>query len=226
MNNPDPEESKKAAGEKAAEYVRDGMIVGLGTGSTVRYFIEKLADRIKTQGLDITAIPSSNASEKLARSLGITLTTLAEHPGIDLDVDGADEVDPSFNLIKGGGGAHTREKIIASASKEFIVIVDSSKMVPRLGNFPVPVEVLFYSEKYAWDEIVSLGGLPRRRAGFVTDSGNIILDCRFNIIDPLKLETDLKCIPGVVEDGVFARRRPEKVIVADGGNVKILERVL
>ncbi len=226
MNNPDAEKSKKAAGEKAADYVRDGMILGLGTGSTVRYFIEKLASRIKAQQLDITAIPTSAASEKLARSLGITLTTVGEHPQIDLDVDGADEVDPQFNLIKGGGGAHTREKIIASASKEFIVIVDKSKMVSRLGNFPVPVEVLSFSEKYVWNEIVSLGGLPRRREGFLTDSGNIVLDCRFNVIDPEKLETDLKCIPGVVEDGVFAKRRPEKVIVADGRNVKILERVL
>ena len=224
MNDNYLEESKKAAGEKAADYVKNGMILGLGTGSTVRYFIEKLAAQIKTQNLDITAIPTSKASEKLARSLGITLTTLDEHPQIDLDVDGADVVDPNFNLIKGGGGAHTREKIIASASKEFIVIVDKSKMVPRLGNFPVPVEVLSFSEKYVRNEIIALGGLPRRREGFVTDSGNLILDCRFNIINPGKLETDLKCIPGVVEDGIFAKRRPEKVIVADERCVKILEQ--
>ena len=225
MNNTDAEASKKAAGEKAVSYVRNGMILGLGTGSTVRYFIEKLAAQIKEQGMDITAVPTSVASEKLAGSLGIKLSSVNEHPKMDLDVDGADEVDPKFNLIKGGGGAHTREKIIASASKEFIVIVDRSKMVSRLGNFPVPVEVLPFSEKYVWGKIVAMGGLPRRRAGFVTDSDNIILDCRFNIIDPEKLETDLKCIPGVVEDGVFAKRRPEKVIVADGNNVKILERV-
>ena len=215
MNNTDAEASKKAAGEKAVGYVRDGMILGLGTGSTVRYFIEKLAAQIKEQGMDITAIPTSVASEKLANGQGIKLSTVNEHPKMDLDVDGADEVDPKFNLIKGGGGAHTREKIIASASKEFIVIVDRSKMVSRLGNFPVPVEVLPFSEKYVLGEIVAMGGLPHRRAGFVTDSGNIILDCRFNVIDPEKLETDLKCIPGVVEDGVFAKRRPEKVIVAD-----------
>lgn len=225
MNDFDPEASKKAAGEKAADYVRDGMILGLGTGSTVRYFIEKLAADIKEKELDITAIPTSNASEKLARSLGIKLSNVNEHPRIDLDVDGADEVDPKYNLIKGGGGAHTREKIIASASKEFIVIVDRSKLVARLGNFPLPIEVLPFSEKYVWNEISSLGAIPRRREGFVTDSGNIILDCRFNIINPEKLETDLKCIPGVVEDGVFAKRKPEKVIVADGKNVKILERV-
>ncbi|MFZ2456956.1 MAG: ribose-5-phosphate isomerase RpiA [Candidatus Altiarchaeia archaeon] len=225
MNGTDAEASKKAAGEKAVSYVKDGMILGLGTGSTVRFFIEKLAAQIKEQSLDITTVPTSVASEKLAGSLGIRLSNVNEHPKMDLDVDGADEVDPKFNLIKGGGGAHTREKIIASASKEFIVIVDRSKMVSRLGNFPVPLEVLPFSEKYVWDEIVAMGGLPRRRVGFVTDSGNLILDCRFNIVDPGKLETDLKCIPGVVEDGVFARRRPEKVIVADGKNVKILERV-
>jgi ribose 5-phosphate isomerase A len=225
MNNTDAEGSKKAAGEKAVDYVRDGMILGLGTGSTVRYFIERLAARIKEERLEITAIPTSVASEKLANSLGIKLSTVNEHPKIDLDVDGADEVDPGFNLIKGGGGAHTREKIIASASKKFIVIVDRSKMVSRLGNFPVPLEVLPFSEKYVWEEIVAMGGLPHRRAGIVTDSGNLILDARFNIIDPEKLETDLKCIPGVVEDGIFAKRRPEKVIVADGKNIKILERV-
>jgi len=225
MNDTDAEASKKAAGEKAVEYVSDGMILGLGTGSTVRFFIERLALQIKEQGLDITAVPTSVASEKLARSLGIKLSTVNDNPKMDLDVDGADEVDPKFNLIKGGGGAHTREKIIASASKEFIVIVDRSKLVSRLGNFPVPLEVLPFSEKYVWGEIVAMGGLPLRREGVVTDSGNIILDCRFNIIDPEKLETDLKCIPGVVEDGVFAKRKPEKVIVADGKNIKILERV-
>jgi ribose 5-phosphate isomerase A len=225
MNNIDMDASKKAAGESAVSYVKDGMILGLGTGSTVRYFIEKLGAQIKEQDLDITAVPTSVASEKLARSLGIKLSNVNEHPVIDLDVDGADEVDPNFNLIKGGGGAHTREKIIASASKEFIVIVDLSKMVSRLGNFPVAVEVLPFSERYVWREIAAMGGLPRRREGYITDSGNVILDCRFNIIDPEKLETDLKCIPGVVEDGVFARRKPEKVIVADGKDVKILERV-
>lgn len=216
--------SKKAAGERAVDYVKDGMVLGLGTGSTVRYFIERLSAHIKERSLNVTCIPTSIASEKLARSLGIKLSTLNEHPQIDLDVDGADEVDPRFNLIKGGGGAHTREKIIACASREFIVIVDKSKMVNRLGNFPVPVEVLPFSEAYVARQISAMGGLPRRREGFVTDSGNMILDCLFNIIDPGKLEDDIKCIPGVVEDGVFAKRRPDKVIVADGKSVKILER--
>jgi len=175
--------------------------------------------------LDVTVIPTSVASEKLARSLGLKLSTLDEHPAIDLDVDGADEIDPRHNLIKGGGGAHTREKIIASASKEFIVVADKSKMVSRLGNFPLPVEVLSFSEKYVWNEIAKHGAVIRRREGFTTDSGNLILDCRLNIIDPEKLETEIKCIPGVVENGIFSKRKPEKVILADGKNVKILERV-
>lgn len=224
MKNRDKELSKKTAAEKAAGYVKDGMVVGLGTGSTVKYFIDKLASRIKEESLDVTGIPTSNATEKQAKELGITLTTLNECATIDLDVDGADEVDPEFNLIKGGGGAHTREKIVASASKNFIVIVDSEKMVQRLGSFPVPVEALPCAQAFAAREIGALGGLARRREGFVTDNGNIILDSRFNIINPAKLEMMLNAIPGVVENGIFAARRPETVLCADGRSVKVMER--
>jgi ribose 5-phosphate isomerase A len=216
----DQNASKKAAGNKAAEYVKNGMVVGLGTGSTVKYFIEKLAEK----SLDISCIPTSIASEELAVSLGLKITNLKEHPVVDVDVDGADEVDAKFNLIKGGGGALTREKIVAEASKYFIVVADESKMVHRLGKFPVAVEVLSFAEGSAAKRIKELGGLAKKREGFITDSGNIILDCKFNITDPRKLETALKNIPGVVENGIFSRRKPEKVIVGKETRIEILER--
>jgi ribose 5-phosphate isomerase A len=217
--------SKKAAGEKAAEYVKDGMVLGLGTGSTVKYFIERLAARIKEEQIEVVGIPTSIATEKTARVLGIPLTAIGQYEKIDLDVDGADEVDPKYNLIKGGGGAHTREKIVASASKTFIVIADSGKMVSRLGAFPVAIEVIPYAEDYVRKELQALGGLAKKREGFVSDNGNLILDARFNIVDPAGLEKDLNNIPGVLENGIFARRRPEKVIVGEGTKTKILERV-
>ena len=217
--------SKKSAGEKAAEYVKDGMVLGLGTGSTVRYFIEKLASRIKEEQIEVVGIPTSIATEKMARELGIPLVAIGQYEMIDLDVDGADEVDPRFNLIKGGGGAHTREKIVASASKNFIVIADAGKMVNRLGAFPVAIEVIPFAEDFVRKEMQSLGGLAKKREGFVSDNGNIILDVRFNIADPAGLEKDIKGIPGVLENGIFAKRRPEKVIVGEGTKIKILERV-
>lgn len=218
--------SKKTAAEKAAEYVKDGMVLGLGTGSTVKYFIEKLAVRIKEEQIEVVGVPTSTATERLARELGIPLTAPGQYEKIDLDVDGADEVDTRFNLIKGGGGAHTREKIVASASKEFVVVVDPAKMVNRLGAFPVAIEVIPFAEPYVIKEIEALGGLAKKRAGFVSDNGNVILDARFNIIDPLRLERDINSIPGVLENGIFARRRPEKVIVGDGTKTRILERIL
>jgi ribose 5-phosphate isomerase A len=245
--------SKKSAGEKAAEYVKDGMVVGLGTGSTVEYTIKKIAARIREENLKITGIPTSIATEKLARDEKIPLSTLNDrfrvirgftshtskclngvkgniandseaYTEIDLDIDGADEVDGNFNLIKGGGGAHTREKIIASASKEFIVVAGSSKKVSRLGNFPVPVEVLPLAVEFVKSELIKLGGSPKLRENFTTDNGNHILDTKFEIKDPEKLETELNSIPGVVDNGIFAHRKPEKVIFADGDKIEILER--
>lgn len=224
MDKSRTEISKKAAGEKAADYALAGMVLGIGTGSTVKYFIERLAERIKEESLEVVAVPTSIASERLAKGLGIKLANLSEHPVIDLDVDGADEVDPNFNLIKGGGGAHAREKVVASASKEFIVIVDEAKMVKRLGVFPVPVEVIPFSLGFVGKEIERMGGIAKKRQGFVSDNGNIVLDAKFNIVDPLRLEEDLKTIPGVVENGIFAKRRPEKVVVGMGKEVKVLER--
>lgn len=222
MNNQDL--SKKTAGYAAAGYVRDGMVVGLGTGSTVKYFIEKLAQRAQNEELKIICIPTSVASEELALSLGLALTNLKEHPTIDLDIDGADEVDPKFNLIKGGGGALTREKIVAESSKKFFVVADGKKMVKRLGAFPVAIEVLPFAEGKAQRELKSLGGLPKKRENFTTDNGNIILDTKFNIVNPVKLEEDINSISGVIENGIFSRRKPEKVIIGMGGETRILER--
>lgn len=224
MNKASTELLKKAAGEKAVEFVEGGMVLGLGTGSTVKYFIEKLAEEVRRESLDIVAIPTSVETEKLADSLKIPLSNLNEYPLVDLDVDGADEVDSRFNLIKGGGGAHTREKIVAMASKEFIVIVDNSKIVDKIGSFPVPVEVLPFSKNFVRKEIQRLGGLAKLREGFMTDNNNIIFDARFNIINPGKLECDLNNIPGVIENGVFAHRRPEKVIVAGDKGIRVLKR--
>ena len=219
--------SKKSAGEKAVEFISDGMIVGLGTGSTAEYAIKKLSQRIREENLDIIGIPTSIQTEKLAGKLGIKLSDLNEYPEIDVDIDGADEIDPEFNLIKGGGGAHVREKIVANASKEFIVIADHTKHVNGL-RYPVPVEVLPFSWRLVEIRLECLGGIPRLRkkvkTEFKTDNGNMIIDTEFAGFDPLKLEDKLNSIPGVVDNGIFSLRRPDKVIIGTGSDVKILER--
>lgn len=217
--------SKKSAGEKAAEYVKDGMVVGLGTGSTAKYAIKKIGARIKDENLNIIGIPTSFATEKLAKEEGIPLSSLNEYPKVDLDIDGADECDKNFNLIKGGGGAHAREKIVAAASKEFIVVADITKKVSEVGKFPVPVEVLPLAVEFVKNELIKLGGDPDLRENFTTDNGNLILDTKFEIENPLDLEIKLNSIPGVVDNGIFAHRKPEKVIFANGEEVEILERI-
>ncbi len=216
--------SKKLAGEKAVDFVEDGNVVGLGTGSTTEYFIKKLAQRISDKGLDIIGIPTSKKTERLARKLGIRLSSLNEYPEIDVDIDGADEVDGDFNLIKGGGGAHTREKIVANASRKFIVVVDHSKKVERLGHFPVPVEVFRFCEKFVEIELGKLGGIPTLRKGFKTDEGNLVIDTRFNMDEPSILEDRINQIPGVIDNGIFSKRRPERVVVGYIDEVKILEK--
>ncbi len=221
--------SKKSAGDAAAEYVKNNMVVGLGTGSTVKYTIKKLGERIRNENLNIIGIPTSIDTEKLAKKEGILLSTLDEHPIIDLDIDGADECDKNFNLIKGGGGAHTREKIVAVASKKFIVVADSSKKVEKLGAFALPVEVLKSDVEFVKNELIKLGGKPalRKKEGkdiIVTDNGNYILDTKFEINNPLEMELKLNSIPGVVDNGLFAVRKPEIVIFADGCEIEILEK--
>lgn len=210
------EEAKKGAAVKAVGYVKDSMVVGLGTGSTVEYMLRELASRIKKKKLTIKGgIPSSVKTEKLARRLGIPLTSLDSHPKIDLTIDGADEANlDDFTLIKGGGGALAREKIIASAAKKFIVAVDESKLVKTLGVFPVPIEVIPFAKAYVIRELKSLGGRPKVREGFRTDNGNIILDTKFpGIRNPEELEFLLNNIPGVVENGIFAARTPDVIVV-------------
>ena len=205
-------EAKRLAAEKAIEYVEDGMIVGVGTGSTVAYFIDALAriqHRIKG------AVSSSEQSTAQLRAHGIDVMELNHTGALSLYVDGADECDPGKCLIKGGGAALTREKIIAEASERFICIVDPSKQVPVLGRFPLPVEVIPMARSLVARRIRDMtGGLPTWREGVVTDNGNQILDIHaLQITDPAALERELNQLPGVVCVGLFARRRADVVIV-------------
>jgi ribose 5-phosphate isomerase A len=202
------DQEKEAACRAAAKLVRDGEIVGLGTGSTAHFAVVALGERVKA-GLKIIGIPTSVQTGELARAVGIPLTTLDEHPEIDITIDGADEVDPQLRLIKGGGGALLREKVIAAASKKMVVVVDSSKVVPVLGKFPLPIEVISFARTVVEKKIVSLGGSPKLRAKpdgspFITDNGNQILDCSFGKIDdPAALALILSNTPGIVEHGLF-----------------------
>ena len=219
---------KRLAGEKAVEHIKDGMILGLGTGSTVEYTLEKLGELIK-EGFEIKGIPTSMHTKKLAKEYNIPLTTLDENPEIDLTIDGADEVDSKLNLIKGGGGALTREKIIAYHSKKEIIVIDDSKVVKALGiDFPLPVEII----KYGWTstkkilerfgcnvELRTIVGEP-----FITDNSNYILDCEFERIeDSEQLEKDINNIPGVVENGLFIGLVDE-VIVGSKQGIMTLEK--
>jgi ribose 5-phosphate isomerase A len=207
------DEGKRRSGEKAAEYVADGSIVGVGTGSTVAFFIEALA-RMKSRIEG--AVSSSEQSTRLLQGHGIPVLDLNSTGPLSLYVDGADECDPRGRLIKGGGAALTREKIIAEASAKFVCIIDASKQVPLLGRFPVPVEVIPMARSLVAREIVRLGGQPVWREGVVTDNGNWILDVHnWQLTDPEKMERELEPIPGVVTCGLFARR-PADVVVVDG----------
>ncbi len=209
----DKNQLKKNAALAALDYVKNGMIVGVGTGSTVDYFIEALAG---IKGRIEAAVASSVATEKRLKMFGIPMIDLNSAALVDIYVDGADEVDPHLNLIKGGGGALTREKIVASCARQFICIVDQTKKVEILGDkFPVPIEVLPMARSMVARKIIQLGGNPAYRENFVTDNGNIILDIhQLKLLDPIKWETELKTIVGVVENGIFAKRKPEKVILA------------
>lgn len=203
---------KQEVGKAAADRVQSSSIVGLGTGSTTAYTIQFLGDRLKTGELkDIVGIPTSFQAEVLAKQYGIPLTTLDAVDHIDIAIDGADEVDPHKNLIKGGGAAHTREKIVDYLANQFIVVVDSSKIVERLGSsFPVPVEVIPMAIAPVMRAIEKLGGKPELRMGIkkagpvITDQGNMVVDVKFDMINnPADLEKTLNNIPGVLENGLF-----------------------
>jgi ribose 5-phosphate isomerase A len=198
---------KKAAGEKAVEFIENGMVVGLGTGSTVKYMIEKLAGKVK-EGLDISAVSTSAKTTKLAELLGINVIDLEEVDLIDLTIDGADEIDTELNGIKGGGGALLYEKIVAASSKKNIWITDSTKYVDNLGKFPLPIEVVQFGSEKTYSKLSSLDYSPKFRMDgknyFVTDGGNYNINLSLNNIgDPFKLDKDLKLIPGVIETGLF-----------------------
>jgi ribose 5-phosphate isomerase A len=212
------EELKKLAGEKAVDHIEDGMIIGLGTGSTIEYALRKIGQLCR-EGLDIKGIPTSIHTKRIATEEKIPLTTLDENPVIDLTIDGADEVDSNLNLIKGGGGALTREKIIAFNSKKVIIVIDDSKIVKCLGiDFSLPVEVVKFgwtSTKKTLEEFdcqVELRNVMGNEP-FITDNSNYILDCEFERIeDPAQMEIDINSIPGVVENGLFIGLADEVIV--------------
>ena len=215
---------KQRSAEAACEYVKDGMIVGLGTGSTAEFAIKKIGELVRN-GLSIRGIPTSDATKILAESEGIPLIDFSETMFIDLTIDGADEIDTNLNMIKGGGAALLREKIVASASREEIIIVSSSKLVQQLGAFPLPVEVIPFGWQVVFNQLESLQGNPelRRKRGqpSVTDQGNFIFDCHFRKIEnPEQLEQHLNMIPGVVENGLFINLCT-RMIMADGEKIII-----
>ena len=208
---PSLDDLKRIAAVEAVASVKGGMVVGLGTGSTVRHALYEISGRIKDEDLSIVGIPTSRETEALARDLEIPIGSLDEYPEIDLDIDGADEVDPRLDVIKGGGGAHVREKIVAKASRLLVIVADETKLSDRIGTkSSVPVEILPMAKSAVSSDIRALGGSPELRflsggRPFVTDNGNHILDCRFDPIeDAARLEGKLKSITGVVDSGIFS----------------------
>jgi ribose 5-phosphate isomerase A len=217
------EQEKEAASRASLRFIKDGQIVGLGTGSTAAYFIEFLGQQVK-KGLRIRGIASSDRSREQAASLGIPITTLDECPEIDVTIDGADEVDPQLRLIKGGGGALLREKIVASASKQLVIIADASKKVPVLGKFGLPIEVIKFAQAVVKRKVEALGARVSLRQvadskPFLTDENNHILDCHFGEIhDPVGLARKLSDMPGIVEHGLFIGMA-KVVLIASGNEV-------
>src|SRR5580693_275862 len=217
------DQEKEAAARAGLAFVKDGQVVGLGTGSTAAYFIRLLGEQV-AKGLRIRGIPTSVRSGELATSLGIPLTTLDECQEIDVTVDGADEVDPELRLIKGGGGALLREKIVASATRQFVIVADATKRVPVLGKFPLPVEVIKFAQALVRKKIEALGAAVELRLGkdgkpYLTDENNHILDCRFGQIpDANELAWKLSDMPGVVEHGLFIGMA-SVLLVANGSEV-------
>jgi ribose 5-phosphate isomerase A len=225
ISSPDREVLKAAAAARALELVRPGMVIGLGSGSTARYFVEGLG-RLVSQGLDVTGVPTSPAIAELASSLGIVTTAELTTP-VDLAVDGADEIDPDRRLIKGDGGALTREKLVASAARIFVVIADDSKLVQQLGRGPLPVEILSFLWRQTAERLERTGAAWRVRgtpaAPYITANGNMLLDLRFSqpIADPEALGAELKRTVGVVEHGLFLGMA-NGCILAGGGGLRLI----
>ncbi len=211
--------AKEEAGRHAAGYVEDGMKVGLGTGSTVHFTILELGDRRP----DIVCTSTSRATEDLARSLGLEVVTPDEIGALDIAIDGADEVDPSFNLTKGGGGAHTREKIVESMTTRLIVVVDETKLVPELGPFGTPLEVLDFAPATVIAAVEALGAVGVTTRDRRSDNGNLLMDADFGTIaDPVALAARLAAVPGLVEHGIFPGSMVERVVVAGADGVREL----
>ena len=218
---------KRQAAEAAVAAVEDGMVLGLGTGSTAKIAVDLLGERVRT-GLRVVGVPTSEATAAQARELGITLGTLAEHPSLDLTIDGADEVHTgTLDLIKGLGGALVREKIVAAASRQMIVIVDESKLVPVLGGVSLPVEVVRFGWQATLRHLAAMGAEGVLRGGlaapFVTDNGNHIIDCRLAIDDPAAVDARLNAVPGVVMSGLFIGIAT-RIIAGTESGPRILER--
>ena len=224
--------AKEAAGRAAAEHVRDGMIVGLGTGSTVHFALERLAERLRHERLALRGVPTSRDTEEQARALGIPLVSLDDVTAIDVTIDGADEIDAAYDMIKGGGGALLREKVVAALTRREVIVVDRSKVVERLGvRFALPVEVVPFARPAVARRITALGATCTLRRGaaqetLLTDNGNEILDCRFSggIADARALERTLDAIPGVVESGLFIGLAHALVIGDENGKTVLRER--
>jgi ribose 5-phosphate isomerase A len=219
----DTNAQKEAAAEAALQFIDDDMTVGVGTGSTVNFFIDALASkraRIKT------AVASSEASAKRLRALQIPVSELNDTDGCDIYVDGADEVTEHLAMIKGGGAALTREKIVAAASRRFVCIADAGKLVGVLGRFPLPVEVIPMARSFVARQLVKLtGGVPELRTGVTTDNGNLVIDVRgLSILKPMQLEADIGFIAGVVESGIFARRPADILLLGTDQGVRTLNR--
>lgn len=211
---------KRAVAQAAIAYVPDDCIVGVGTGSTANFFIDELA-KIKHR-ID-GAVASSEASAKRLQGHGIEVLSLNDAGELPVYVDGADEINRRMHMVKGGGGALTREKIVAAASKKFICVCDQSKLVDVLGKFPLPIEVIPMARSYVAHEVAKLGGQPKLREGFTTDNGNIILDVHgLSIVNPVELETALNQLAGVVTNGLFARRAADVLLLGTPEGVKTL----
>ncbi|MBI79224.1 MAG: ribose 5-phosphate isomerase A [Gammaproteobacteria bacterium] len=213
---------KKAVALEAIKYIEDGMVLGIGTGSTVNFLIDALPSLNKNIK---QIVSSSESSSTRLKNLGFEISELNNLDGVDIYIDGADETNPHLQLIKGGGGALTREKIIAEAAKKFVCIVDQSKMVKMLGKFPLPIEVIPMARSAIARKLVILGGQPIWRENFITDNGNEILDVHNLKIDkPKELESKINQIPGVITVGLFAHRRADILIIADKNNIETIKK--